>query len=96
MVVCWCVCVCVCACVQAGYDGRDGVQFYQLSDNVDLVTDTNVAQPGRWSFNVTSKQQSSGIFSLHQNHTTAARTICYSTVALVPPMSTMYVWRGIT
>ena len=24
------------------------------------------------------------------------RTACYSTVALVPPMSTMYVWRGIT
>ena len=47
--------------LQAGYDSRDGVNFYQLSSSVDLVRDTNVARPGRWTFNLTGTPQSSGI-----------------------------------
>jgi len=48
--------------LQAGYDSRDGVNFYHINSSVDLVKDTNVARPGRWTLNVSSgKQTPSGI-----------------------------------
>jgi len=49
---------------QAGYDSRDGVNLHQINSSENLVNGTNHGRPGRWIFDVVTKEKFPGTYEV--------------------------------